>query len=63
MLKLICNNDNCQNKNVAYYDPQATNPTMCGACKQNITPVEMSQQEFDEVFDYDPYAKSSLGIE
>jgi hypothetical protein len=56
MLKLICNKENCNNKDVTYYMPEATNPSMCGGCKQNIVPVEMSQQEFDDVFDYDPFA-------
>ena len=56
MFKLICEKENCNNKDVVYYMPEATNPTMCGGCKQDIVPVEMSQQEFDEVFDYDPFA-------
>jgi hypothetical protein len=36
--------------------PDASNPTMCGGCKQGIVPIEMSQAEFDDVFDYDPFA-------
>ena len=56
MFKLICNKEECLNKGVVYYSPKATNPSMCGGCKQDIVPVEMSQQEFDEVFDYDPFA-------
>ncbi len=56
MLKLICDRIDCANKNIVYYMKDATNPSMCGGCKQDIVPVEMSQQEFDEVFDYDPFA-------
>ena len=56
MLKLICDRIDCANKDIVYYMKDATNPSMCGGCKQDIVPVEMSQQEFDEVFDYDPFA-------
>jgi hypothetical protein len=56
VLKLICDRIDCANKNIVYYMKDATNPSMCGGCKQDIVPVEMSQQEFDEVFDYDPFA-------
>jgi hypothetical protein len=56
MLKLICNKTSCNNKDVVYYMIDATNPSMCGGCKQNIVPVEMTQEEYDAVFDYDPFA-------
>jgi hypothetical protein len=56
MFKAICIKDNCDNKDVVYYMPEATNPTMCGGCKEDITPIEMTQEEYDSVFDYDPFA-------
>jgi hypothetical protein len=62
MLKLICNQNECANKNIPYYMKEATNPSMCGGCKQSIIPVEMSQEEFDVVFDYDPFATINGGI-
>jgi hypothetical protein len=62
MFKLICNKEECANKDIIYYIPDATNPSMCGGCKQDIVPVEMSQEEFDEVFDYDPFATIEGGI-
>jgi hypothetical protein len=56
MFKIICDKESCNNKDVVYYMKEATNPSVCGGCKQDIIPVEMSQVEFDEVFDYDPFA-------
>jgi hypothetical protein len=56
MLKLICNKEECGNKDIVYYMPEVTNPSMCGGCKQGIVPIEMSQAEYDDVFDYDPFA-------
>jgi hypothetical protein len=56
MFKIICDKENCNNKDITYYMPDATNPTMCGGCKDAVVPVEMSQAEFDSVFDYDPFA-------
>jgi hypothetical protein len=56
MFKLICDKESCNNKNVVYYMPEATNPSMCGDCKENISPTEMTQEEYDSVFDYDPFA-------
>jgi len=29
---------------------------MCGGCKEDITPIEMTQEEYSQVFDYDPFA-------
>ena len=60
MFKLICNENGCANKSVIHYVPEPTNPSMCGGCKQDIVPVEMSQVEFDDVFDYDPFAVTSM---
>ncbi len=56
MFKIICDKESCNNKDVVYYIKETTDPSMCGGCKQNIVPVEMSQAEFDDVFDYDPFA-------
>lgn len=56
MFKLICDKESCNNKNVVYYMPEATNPSMCGGCKKNISPTEITQEEYDSVFDYDPFA-------
>lgn len=55
MFKLICDKEECLNKDIIYYMSDVSNPSMCGGCKQNIVPVEMSQAEFDDVFDYDPF--------
>jgi hypothetical protein len=56
MFKLICNEEECNNKDVVYYMTDASNPSMCGGCKEGITPIEMTQEEYDSVFDYDPFA-------
>ena len=60
MFKLICNQNECVNKNILYYIKEATNPSMCGGCKEDITPTEMTHEEYDSVFDYDPYAVNNL---
>ena len=57
MFKLICNKQECTNKGIAYYMSEATNPTMCGGCKSDLIPELMSQEEYDAVFDYDPFAE------
>ena len=62
MFKLICNQNECANKDVIYYMPEATNPTMCGACKEDITPIKITQEEYELVFDYDPFATIEGGI-
>lgn len=56
MFKLICYKESCINKNVVYYMFDISNPSMCGGCKDAIVPVEMTQEEYDAVFDYDPFA-------
>jgi hypothetical protein len=56
MFKIICEKENCNNKDITYYMPDATNPSMCGGCKDAVVPVEMTQEEYDQVFDYDPFA-------
>jgi hypothetical protein len=60
MFKLICDKNDCANKDVVYYVPEPSNPSMCGGCKDDIIPIEMTQKEFDEVFDYDPFAVTSM---
>jgi hypothetical protein len=62
MFKLICDKNDCTNKDIVYYMKDATNPSMCGGCKQSIIPVKMSEEEFDDVFDYDPFATIEGGI-
>ena len=57
MFKLICKKTNCQNKDVVYYMPNASNPSICGGCKSDLTPQLMNQEEYDAVFDYDPFAE------
>ena len=63
MYKFICQENQCSNKNVIYYLPQATDQVMCGGCKVLNSALKMSQAEFDEVFDYDPFAISPIGLE
>jgi hypothetical protein len=60
MFKLICNKEECANKDIPYYMKEATDPSMCGGCKDAVVPVEMSQAEFDDVFDYDPFVVTSM---
>lgn len=57
MHKVSCQNKSCINKDVIYYMPEATNPTKCGGCKSDLTPAKMSDKEYKEVFDYDPFAE------
>jgi hypothetical protein len=57
MYKVICNKNECANKDAVYYIKEATNPTMCGGCKSDLTPELISQEEYDAVFDYDPFAE------
>jgi hypothetical protein len=63
MYKIICIQNNCANKNVPYYSPEATEKVTCGGCKNTIDSAQMSKKEFDEVFDYDPFKESTIGIE
>ena len=37
--------------------PNASNPSICGGCKSDLTPQLMNQEEYDAVFDYDPFAE------
>jgi hypothetical protein len=60
MFKAICTKDNCDNKDIVYYIPEVEEQTMCGGCKEDITPIEMTQEEYDSVFDYDPFAVTPL---
>jgi hypothetical protein len=60
MFKIICKTENCLNKDITYYSPESTDPTMCGGCKTDIKPVKMTKTEFDKVFDYDPYQISEF---
>jgi hypothetical protein len=43
--------------------PEATNPSVCGGCKEDIIPIEMTQEEYDLVFDYDPFAVTPLPLQ
>ena len=56
MFKLICDKNDCANKDVVYYTPEGEEKTMCGGCKDAVVPVEMTQEEYDAVFDYNPFA-------
>jgi len=60
MFKTICKETDCANKDVPYYMPEISQKVMCGGCKKNITPIEMTQEEYDSVFDYDPFAVTPL---
>jgi hypothetical protein len=60
MQKLVCIRNECQNANIVYYIPDATNPSMCGGCKSDLTPELMTQEEYDSVFDYDPFLQVPL---
>jgi hypothetical protein len=55
MYKLICKTEKCDNQEITYYIPEATDPTMCGGCKTNLKPIKMTKTEFDKIFDYDPF--------
>lgn len=55
MFKIICNEIVCDNKNIIYYMFEATDPTMCGGCKNNIKPIKMTKAEYEKIFDYDPF--------
>lgn len=57
MYKIICDKNECANKNIIYYKPESNNPIICGGCKFDLTPVKMSDKEYKEVFDYDPFAE------
>lgn len=60
MYKVLCTQANCENKDIIYYLPTATNPTMCGGCKLEIKPKKMTETEFKQVFDYDPLTVSDI---
>jgi hypothetical protein len=63
MFRVICKNYECVNKNKIYYFIEIMDTITCGGCEKNIVAVEMSQQEYNDVFDYDPYAKPTFSIE
>lgn len=60
MFKVTCKNDDCVNKDLVNYIIEPTNPTMCGGCKTDLTPIEMTKKEFDKVFDYDVLATKDV---
>jgi hypothetical protein len=60
MYKIICKQHGCSNKDINYYMPEATNPTICGGCKSSLVPKLMSQEEYNQVFDYDPFLEIPL---
>jgi hypothetical protein len=62
MFEIICEKENCNNKDVIYYIPEPTDPTMCGGCKTNLKPIKMSKTKFDKVFDYNPYETNNAII-
>ena len=55
MFKVICKDKECANKNEIYYFTQIDEIVICGGCKKELIATQMSQTEFDKVFDYDPY--------
>ena len=63
MYKFTCQENECVNKNVIYYLLKITEQVMCGGCKTFNSAIEMSQAEFDEVFDYDPFAVTPLPLQ
>jgi len=60
MFKIICKDFDCANKDITYYMPEASDPTMCGGCKTDIKPIKITKTEYDKVFDYDPYKVNEL---
>jgi hypothetical protein len=63
MYKFVCEQKECPNKNIIYYILEKTEKVMCGGCKTYNFAIEVSQYEFDQIFDYDPYTQSTIGIE
>jgi hypothetical protein len=63
MYKAKCLENECINKDIVYYLPEVTEKVVCGGCKAILDAAEMSQQEFNQVFDYDPFAISPIGLE
>ena len=55
MYKIICKEIACANKDVPYYMPEIENKLICGGCKNELTAKQMTQTEYDKVFDYDPF--------
>ena len=60
MFKILCKEQNCNNKGIPYYFIEVSETVMCGGCKSELKSIKMSQTEFDKVFDYDPYKVSEL---
>ncbi len=62
MFEVICKEKECANKNKIYYFMEVMERITCGACQKELTAAEMSKEEFDEVFDYDPYKEPTIGF-
>lgn len=60
MYKIICFEKECLNKNIIYYMIDTNEKVMCGGCKSIIDAIKMTEKEFNEVFDYDPFQKSEI---
>jgi|688.fasta_scaffold382406_3 hypothetical protein len=57
MFKIICKETECANKDLPYYMPQIEDKIMCGGCKKELTAKQMTDTEYNKVFDYDPFAE------
>jgi hypothetical protein len=60
MFKIICNSQDCANKNVIYYFTDISESTTCGGCKNELKAIKMTKTEYEKTFDYDPYKVNEL---
>jgi uncharacterized CHY-type Zn-finger protein len=63
MYKIICKETECANKDVAYYMPEVNDKVICGGCKNNLTAKQMTETEYNKVFDYDPFLVTPINYE
>ena len=63
MFKIICKETNCNNKDVPYYVPDVAENIICGGCKKELTAKQMTDTEYNKVFDYDPFLVTPINYE
>jgi hypothetical protein len=42
--------------------PEVGNKVICGGCKKQLFAEQMTETEFNKVFDYDPFLKNNLNF-
>lgn len=60
MYKFTCEVQGCRSQGIVNYIPQPSELVKCGGCGLFSAPIKMSESEYAQVFDYDPFAEIPL---